>query len=67
MGYDDWRSNEPDPDHWERGVQCAKIGCNNTVTFPDFETFCVSCIAEAEERKRRQWAEIQAYENIRRA
>ena len=65
--YDDWKSDEPDEDRWHRSVPCQKIGCTNPVTFPDFEVYCSFCIAEAEERKRRQWAEIQAYEQVRRA
>ena len=64
MSGDGW--NEPDPDRWEARPRCQKIGCDNEISFPDFETFCSFCIAEAEERKRRQWAEIQAYEQVRR-
>jgi len=67
MGFDDWKTTEPDEDRWEPRYQCQKVGCNNLVTFPDFEVYCTSCIAAAEERKRRQWEEIKAFENVRRA
>ena len=65
MSGDGW--NEPDPNRWEPRPICQKVGCTNELTFPDYDVYCVFCIAEAEERKRKQWLKIQAYENIRRA
>lgn len=33
-------------DVWQSGTPCATPGCENNVTFPDFEAFCSACIQE---------------------
>lgn len=61
MGYDDWKTTEPD-EPWARSVQCQKVGCTNSVTFPDFEVWCTTHILEHEQRQRELAEQNDLYE-----
>lgn len=55
MGYDDWKTTEPDDDRWYYGVPCMTIGCQNDVTFPDYgEQYCTNCLVERERKSREE-------------
>jgi hypothetical protein len=62
MGYDNWRTTEPDDDRWLRRPRCQKIGCDNAITFPDFETLCNEHLIEAERLQRRLAEEFAQYD-----
>lgn len=53
MSYDSWKTTEPD-EPWSRGQKCATRGCENFVTFPDFEAFCTNCLVERERKSREE-------------
>lgn len=48
--YDDWKQTEPDEPNTR--VRCASLGCENRVTFPDFELYCTNCLVKFEQRRK---------------
>ena len=60
--YDAWKTTEPEP--FERWVKCLTRGCDHAVTFPDFESYCTSCLVEHERERERLQRQSELVENL---